>query len=597
MLFLSAQIRASTRCPVARTSTRILDASLDLVEHLRPTMDALISPDDQHALLSSRPARPSYPPFGSELRGANFGGEISVTLLQIARVCVLRTACGTGFHGGKCMTTRPERPVTPCAPALRAAIGRRDWASATEILRDSSRVLVAEPFVVRGMTTAQPVDAIPTDADELAQWGRAPDVADRLSIGTVECTALRLAGRTRESADIAVRLEQIAMCALREQPDSVATMLPSLRLQWAISCQLAYRTAISSTIFRRSSYGAESLGLDVVVRSCAGSLALNYAFAGELGAARECLEKWDRTSPAAESFEQAIRVPALIARALIALEELDLASAAQAMAELGELHDNDELWVYALFAHSQYALLSGTAAQGLGCLDRSVPRYSRWQTPDSAAADTLLECATVDLHCALGQGDAALTTLRLDADKHPMLSIARARVALLSGDPTTTLRLCTHFTSHNTDVPRIQLEALVMEAAAYAQMDRARDAIASWRRATALADTTGMVRPFALLPQSCIDALADVGATFPKSWGRRRSMPPVLPDRVNVAKVTERERIVLAELANGLTRFEIAAKLQVSPHTVKAQINSLFRRLDAHTRDEAVRAATELKLL
>ncbi len=136
-----------------------------------------------------------------------------------------------------------------------------------------------------------------------------------------------------------------------------------------------------------------------------------------------------------------------------------------------------------------------------------------------------------------------------------------------------------------------------MEAAAYAQIDRADDAIASWRRATTFADTTGMVRPFALLPQGYVDLLADIGAALPKSWGRSRSMSPVLPDRVNVVKLTERERVVLAELTDDLTRFEIAAKLGVSPHTVKAQINSLFRKLGVHSRDEAIRAATELKLL
>jgi DNA-binding CsgD family transcriptional regulator len=56
--------------------------------------------------------------------------------------------------------------------------------------------------------------------------------------------------------------------------------------------------------------------------------------------------------------------------------------------------------------------------------------------------------------------------------------------------------------------------------------------------------------------------------------------PPVL--------LTPREIEVLGALGNGLTNKEVARLLRISPHTVKFHIESLFRKLGAASRAEAV---------
>ncbi len=58
-----------------------------------------------------------------------------------------------------------------------------------------------------------------------------------------------------------------------------------------------------------------------------------------------------------------------------------------------------------------------------------------------------------------------------------------------------------------------------------------------------------------------------------------------------------REREVLALLANGRTNVEIAESLDVSPYTVKDRVTSLYRKLGARNRAEAVRLAQEHGLL
>jgi DNA-binding CsgD family transcriptional regulator len=59
------------------------------------------------------------------------------------------------------------------------------------------------------------------------------------------------------------------------------------------------------------------------------------------------------------------------------------------------------------------------------------------------------------------------------------------------------------------------------------------------------------------------------------------------------ALLTPRELEVLATLAEGMTNKAIARRLNISLHTVKFHVESLFRKLGARTRTEAVAKATD----
>ena len=61
--------------------------------------------------------------------------------------------------------------------------------------------------------------------------------------------------------------------------------------------------------------------------------------------------------------------------------------------------------------------------------------------------------------------------------------------------------------------------------------------------------------------------------------------------------LSERERDVLGLIASGATNREIAQRLYLSPHTVKEHTSSLYRKLEARNRAEAVRRAERLGLL
>ncbi len=65
---------------------------------------------------------------------------------------------------------------------------------------------------------------------------------------------------------------------------------------------------------------------------------------------------------------------------------------------------------------------------------------------------------------------------------------------------------------------------------------------------------------------------------------------------VDAVPLSPREREVLDLIADGSTNREIAATLHLSPHTIKEHTSSLYRKLGARNRAEAVQRAQRLGL-
>lgn len=69
------------------------------------------------------------------------------------------------------------------------------------------------------------------------------------------------------------------------------------------------------------------------------------------------------------------------------------------------------------------------------------------------------------------------------------------------------------------------------------------------------------------------------------------------PRAIATLGISPRELDVLRELAAGYSNKEIAARLDVSPNTVKTHVARLLEKLDARRRTEAISKARELGLL
>jgi DNA-binding NarL/FixJ family response regulator len=77
----------------------------------------------------------------------------------------------------------------------------------------------------------------------------------------------------------------------------------------------------------------------------------------------------------------------------------------------------------------------------------------------------------------------------------------------------------------------------------------------------------------------------------------RRAMPPTPPQPAIGSDLTRRELDVLRVLAEGLEQAQIAERLYISPKTVSAHTQSVFRKLGVKNRADAVAAAYQLDLI
>ena len=163
------------------------------------------------------------------------------------------------------------------------------------------------------------------------------------------------------------------------------------------------------------------------------------------------------------------------------------------------------------------------------------------------------------------------------------------------------------------------IEVLMLQARAFEAHGDQPQALVALGRALALAEPEGYVRTFidegapiarllreaqsrGIAPQYGAKLLAALGERVQDAGGRMNAAPhphhlssSTLP--AVVEPLTMRELELLRLLAAGMSNPEIAQQFVVSINTVKTQIQSIYGKLDVHSRDEAVAKARMLHLV
>jgi LuxR family maltose regulon positive regulatory protein len=88
-----------------------------------------------------------------------------------------------------------------------------------------------------------------------------------------------------------------------------------------------------------------------------------------------------------------------------------------------------------------------------------------------------------------------------------------------------------------------------------------------------------------------------LAAYYRESSGRLASQAKTLPGGELVEPLSERELEVLRLAAAGKSNQEIAAELVIAVGTVKKHLNTIFGKLSASSRTQAIARARELELL
>jgi LuxR family maltose regulon positive regulatory protein len=306
------------------------------------------------------------------------------------------------------------------------------------------------------------------------------------------------------------------------------------------------------------------------------------------------------------------------------LARSDLAAAAEHLAQSRQFGDRGELpvWRYRWHvARARLASAEGDPGRALGLLDEAERLFIRTPMPDLWPIGALRARIWVG-QGRLGDARAWARERRLSVDDdldylHEFEHVTLAKVLLaghdrdgVAGDTRAAMRLLERLLRAAEDGGRVgsMIEILVTQALAHHPHGRITEAGEALERAVSLAEPEGYVGVFVEGGRPMARLLQDVASRSTAPDRARRlltAFPPATPADRNPSgaglpgrePLSEREVEVLRYIADGLTNQEIAARLYLSLHTVKAHARAIYDKLDAHGRTRAVARARELGIL
>jgi LuxR family maltose regulon positive regulatory protein len=535
------------------------------------------------------------------------------------------------------------------AEAVRSAANSGDWTLAADIMVDELAIvqlmgpdhgdLPADGFHVVPAGDVSPRLLLAVSAVALSESG---DQAAEAPLRAAEA----ILGRLPEDHDV---LSRFAACTLRSSmairrggldvlDDATATAerlldrIPQAVLaqhQHAVAQVLSGRGAVelwsgdprvAADLFCRAAGLLEDViqGLDPgrpelqarrnELAACRGYLALTEALRGRLNAAEEIAG-----SGTALVGDHRARQPdpaSALALAFVRLEHGDLAASRArlkvAAAALDAHPDRLASAVGSLVA-ARGSLAEGRTSTVLDTIKRA--RTGRTLPP---LLDQLLALTELQAHAASGDGQAALEVARRVGSQSALdTRVAVSRAWLAAGDAAAARRTLAAAleASSGEESERVRLEAWLADALlSFRSGDEARG-LRSLEKALKLGEAEKRQLPFAMERSWLRPVLVrhpELASAHRQLLGPSLVTPGTIPaqreapDRaapVVVEQLSSRERDVLRYVGEMLDTEGIAAEMYISVHTVKTHLKSIFRKLGASDRREAVRRARQLNML
>jgi LuxR family maltose regulon positive regulatory protein len=405
------------------------------------------------------------------------------------------------------------------------------------------------------------------------------DSPDRALLRTIESVARRLTG----FGDGGLKAARAAVRILDEMPPAhladLSGLIGDLHVHTGISLLYAGMLDEAHRQFERAAAAPSRAGVELMA---IGGAALVEALQGDINGARVWTDLAAQRVYPAELLDEYVGSMLRVAQAAIAVEDGDFAEAQQALDAIWPIIDTIEHWPILGYVRAQLDLRVGAADDGL---ERLRALRSRRGSRLAAGSPTARMLDLAEATLALAAGDPTTAkALEPRASDQPWVRLGAARVAVFEGDTDRAFRLLGD-TELNT--PADRLTRMLLEAILLRRLGRADDAEVLARRAGALSRTAGLTTPFALLP-------ADEGELFEREApGAPAGIPPIPA----APRLTTRERVILRELMRGPNEGDIATRLHVSVNTVKSQRRSLYRKLGAGSREEALAEALAHGLL
>jgi LuxR family transcriptional regulator, maltose regulon positive regulatory protein len=356
-----------------------------------------------------------------------------------------------------------------------------------------------------------------------------------------------------------------------------------------------------------ASTAARTSGVELVEINAVGHLALLEVM---FGSVREAARLAAEIRELAEhrGWQHALQtVPAYLAAALVSLERADTGQARRAVRRALHAHRGDPeaaQWKLWLGAQARLALTQGDSATARALLDEArLERHPRLVAP---VLDRWLLLADSEADLMSDQAERVVQRYADRAREEDLTFAERvvlARAAFAQRDMRRAEALLTPLGSIMAEtVATVEARILgALIADARGQGIRSADLLTD---AIAMAAEEELRQPFLRLGGGQLDALMDRQRMLTKeNVGFIADVTQLMrvarqrPRSYNRGELSERETEVLRYLPTMLTAGEIAGEMNVSINTVKAHMRSIYRKLGAARRREAVVRAGERGLL
>lgn len=413
---------------------------------------------------------------------------------------------------------------------------------------------------------------------------------ERIFIWAAESASLRAIGRPERAGIVAAR----ALALFNETPESqwqqYARDMPLLCTHLGISLHYGGRRDEAMRLWEQATALAAAHGSTNAFHGIC-LLGGIHALNGDLPEARHyvaLIRDGDWEPALLASYRSTFY---RVAEAMLAVEDGSVAAAKQHIRFFERYRATTEHWTTMASVEAWVALHDGDAAAGLERLES----FARLRGKEAGATHVrqALSRPRALLHLALGDVGSARSTMQRDASpEHFGTILEKARLALIDGKAADAIRVLTQ-TRVPPSTARERSEAAALHSAALHRVSSAAAQPSSETLSAQLIDRE-LTTPIALLSAEDFGAVrADLDPTG------RAALPlrSALPSFANRPRLSSRERIVLRALTSGAPLPAIAAELSVSPNTLKTQLRSVYRKLGAHNRTEAMEQAVRHGLL
>ena len=439
-------------------------------------------------------------------------------------------------------------------------------------------------------------------SDSLLKPSLGEESPGRFVVHTMRAVALRQIGRHEESAEVAqTALFNAGLMSADELEGLHGYLVLALR-------HLGY------CLFQAGLVEESVPVINAAVAAATVQPSINYslsfaagihAFMGSNSATEQALEMIDPTGWPRNHEESYLNVLGTAGKAMWLIDHCDYDGAEQLLARSEHFCARTEFWPFTTSAMMQARLALGHGrreAERINALPSPAGRSLGVQ--NSGVGKNLGTAAMHNMLAVLwlsaGQPRKAAAVLNEYPPGHHHVAPARMLLHLLTGNATAAVSEYSLAVTAHGSTPRTRAALHSLGAVASLRLESPANALTLLRKAFIVFQTTGVKTHLILIPaedRTPLLQLAESSGDWEIVQMLSAEVPAPLSNMHLPEELSPREKVVLAQLVHHSSIDEIASALFVSNNTVKTQLRSIYKKLRAGSRGEAIAKALELDLL